>query len=104
MTTIQKLKDLGGSEWIKGDIHRIYFNEKDILKLGGASFKYYNSGNIQSGKLDNEVISNSYGNKLKSDAFSVKLWWDASDRKFHTKGNPETDIIERAIENIKKQM
>lgn len=75
---IEKLKTIG-SEWIKGDYHRIYIN--DLPELYGLSVNRYNTGNISSANLNGESISNTAANKIIS-RLDGKLYYDLNSGEF----------------------
>lgn len=88
-TMVEKLIAAGGSEWIKGDMHRIYFN--DLPGLYGLSVSKYNTGNISSASLNGEGISNSKAYKL-IDRLSGKLWYDAKTEQFASRDLRPDDV------------
>lgn len=85
---IEILKQIG-SEWQKGDKHRIYFN--NLSEIYGLNCEYYNSGNICGADLNGERISNGQAKKLIGKLLSCKVWYDLVDGKFwHTAPQGDT--------------
>jgi len=97
---IEKLKQLGGTEWIKDEHHRIYFNTDAIVKIINLELTFYNTGNISSARLDGEQISNSKANQLLQ-KINGKLWYDIYKEKWSKKDidTDEAKKIKRAIED-----
>ena len=75
---IEKMKEIGGSEWIKGDMHRVYFNAEKFNELSGLVINFYKTGNISSAIFQGEKISNSRAYKLRAD----KVYFDVKAGKF----------------------
>lgn len=81
---IDVLKKIGGSEWQKGDKHRIYFN--NLGELYGLKTWRYKTGNISGAQLDGRNISNSQAKKILEKIVSSKMWFDVKDGKFWQQG------------------
>jgi hypothetical protein len=100
---VAKMIEMGGKEWIKGSMHRIYFNIEALMNIVGLKCSYYNTGNISSATFDGEVISNSRAKKI-IDVLSDKFYFDCSDEKiYYTHFRTTTlaaSIIEQSLENI----
>ncbi len=77
---IETLKKIGGREWTKNGMHRIYFN--DLPALYGLKCEYYNTGNIRKATLDGEYISNSGARRLSTTLDLGKLWYDVPTGKY----------------------
>lgn len=99
---IEKLIQIGGSEWKKDDKHRIYFN--DLPGLYGLEFSTYKTGNISSATLDGHSVSNSQARKILGSMGGSKLWYDVEDGQFHSQYLSDTtfhkivaEITRRAI-------
>lgn len=80
MDKLEALKKIG-SEWQKGDRHRIYFN--DLATLAGLDIDRYGTGNISGATLDGRTISNSEAKRIVSRLLDTKVWFDVADGKFH---------------------
>jgi hypothetical protein len=80
---IETLQKIGGSEWKKGDIHRVYFN--DLADLFGLECSRYGTGNISSATLCGEEISNSLAWEIEAALDASKIWFDVADGRFHYK-------------------
>jgi len=79
---IEALKQLGGTEWVKDELHRVYFN--NLEKLYGLDYRRYKTGNIAEASLNSEPISNSEAGLILSCLCDMKIWFDMKDRKFHS--------------------
>lgn len=92
--TVTQLTEIGGTEWQKGDMHRVYFNS--LTGWYGLDYALYNTGNVSSATLDGDKISNGRARELIGKLGSAKLWYDMTDNKFHGKGvgqQPFTNIV-----------
>lgn len=69
-----------GSEWKKGAMHRVYFN--DLHLWYGLEFETYNSGNISSATLNGDEISNGRACNIISTLASAKVWYDVEQARF----------------------
>ncbi len=92
MNNLHKFIELGGKEWVKDNLHRIYFNKEVLLKLINLDLTFYNSGNISSASLNGEIIPIADAELLYRDLdgrfyFNVNTeawnWKDISDRTAH---------------------
>jgi len=95
-----KLEDLlkvGGNEWRKENMHRIYFN--DMPGLYGVKVTRYNTGNVSSATLDGERISNSAARKILNKLCCGKFWYDVPTGQFMSRGLAESDarILKDAV-------
>ncbi|MGD8786308.1 MAG: hypothetical protein PVJ60_02705 [Phycisphaerales bacterium] len=79
---IEKLKKIGGNEWIKNDYHRIYFNEELLCELYGLETNHYKTGNISSASLKDKPLSNSKARKIMNDLSMLKIWYDVKTGEF----------------------
>lgn len=102
---IEQLKKIGGSEWQKGDYHRIYFN--NLAEIYGLTCSFYNTGNVSSASLDGEKISNSGARRILSALGDAKLWYDVNSGRFGYKfygnnwfGKSDMDAIIEKIKNL----
>lgn len=82
--TAEQLVAVGGSEWQRGDKHRVYFN--DLASLYGLEVNRYDTGNISGARLNGEKISNGQARQLLNTLQMAKLWWDVPTGKFLTQG------------------
>lgn len=76
--SIEKLIELGGKIWEKGNFQRIYFSPELAMDL---DISYYNSGNISGATCQGYRISNSEAGR----ALGVKIWVDMNTGKVSTK-------------------
>ena len=90
-----------GSEWQKGNHHRIYFN--DLGARLGVETSRYNTGNISYATQDGLKISNAQAKRILSRCNYSKFWYDVNDGKFHTKGELTSDEFAHIIESIKSE-
>lgn len=97
MIDTEKLK-LFGSEWIKNDMHRIYFN--NIFELLDAEITYHKSGTFDNVKINGQRISNNKANGIKQFA---KVWYDVKTGKFESK-NIDKIYFEQVVEAIKEKV
>lgn len=95
---VNTLKQIGGSEWMKNGMHRVYFN--DLPALYGLSCEHYGTGNISSAKLNGEGISNSHARKLIS-ALSGKFWYDVTSGTFQGQYLSK-EIVATLAENVRR--
>jgi len=79
---IEALKQLGGTEWVKDELHRVYFN--NLEELYGLDCRCYKTGNIAEAFLHSEPISNSEARRIRGCLCDMKIWFDMKDRKFHS--------------------
>lgn len=79
--TAENLVAIGGREWTKGTMHRVYLN--DWPELAGIGVSRYNSGNISSAAIDGEGVSNAEARRLLGAV--EKVYWDAADGEIHIK-------------------
>jgi len=84
--TVEQLKAVGGSEWQKNGMHRVYFH--DLAAWLGLDCSYYNTGNISSARINGERISNSQARRLMHAV--DKLWFDVLTGKWMFQGDRET--------------
>lgn len=98
----EKLSELG-SEWKKGDKHRIYFN--DLAAWYGLETSHYKTGSISGAKLKGELVSNSEAKRISSKFSYVKLWFDVPTQKFMMQRDEvhgaSHEMIKTVIEAIK---
>lgn len=80
MDIMKKLEALGLTHWIKGDMDRIYINNKDLKSVFGLEIEYYKSGNIKSAVLNGDKISNNKAYGLLRN----KIYFDCKSNKFNT--------------------
>jgi hypothetical protein len=93
---VEALKRIG-SEWVKADKHRIYFN--DLTVWYGLECSYYNTGNVSSATLDGEHVSNCEARRILGRLGGSKVWYDFEDHKFHGRdiGQGDFNVIVKAI-------
>ncbi|GIH70362.1 hypothetical protein [Sphaerimonospora thailandensis] len=77
--SVDTMTAIGGSEWIRGDKHRVYIN--NWAEFAGLEVSRYNTGNISYAEWDGEKISNSQANKILSSI--DKVWFDTATGKLH---------------------
>ena len=94
---IEKLKEIG-SEWEKGNFHRIYFNS--LGKWYGVETERYKTGNICWAALDGEEISNSEARRILGRLADGKVWYCLKENSFFRKGLDE-ESAKKIINSIK---
>lgn len=100
MNTVEKLKSIGGNEWIKGDMHRFYFsNLEECIDL---KIERFGTGNIFRAVYEGKEISNRSARTIIDDLNMTKVWFDIKENKFSFKGIRE--YAETAIEFLTKKM
>ena len=79
--TYDRAIDIGGTEWKKGNLHRIYFNDEAYRQVVkdemGLVYTQYKTGNIKSATLNGEPISNGKARKM----LPYKIYFDVADGK-----------------------
>ena len=93
---VNKLKEIG-SEWQKGDNHRIYFN--NIKELLNMDVEYHKTGTIRNARIDGELISNS---KAYSMVKFGKIWYNVKTGTFEGK-DIEQKYLAKVIEELKRR-
>lgn len=81
---IQKLVELGGSEWRGGNNHRVYINEQAIKNILGLRVSKYKTGNVCSASINGKTISNSEATKI----ILAKIYYDVAADKLQAAGLP----------------
>lgn len=88
---IEKLVKIGGKEWQKGDMHRVYFDS--LPEWYGLKLYYYNSGHVCGAELNGETISHAEGNRIFARLTgSVRFWYDVNDKIYHAAGMSREDF------------
>lgn len=97
----ERLTEVGGSRWKRGEIDRIYFN--DLHKWYGLECSHYGTGNISAATLNGESISNSQARKILNNFNGVRVWFDVLTQKFEHKTNriASDSEIQIVIDSIK---
>jgi hypothetical protein len=96
---IAKMIQMGGKEWIKNDMHRVYFNTEALMSLIGLKCSYYNTGNILHATFGGEHISNSEARKMIS-VLGDKFYFDLSDEKLHYTQSRTTTLAADIIAGV----
>lgn len=97
MIDTEKLKQIG-SEWQKGETHRIYFN--NIFELLEAEITYHKTGTFDNVKINGQRISNNEANGIK---MLAKVWYDVKTGEFDYK-NLDKIYFEQVVESIKEKV
>jgi hypothetical protein len=97
----QKLVEVGGKRWQKGDMDRIYFD--GLATWYGLVCKRYSSGNISGATLNGSSISNTYAREIENDLDALKVWYDVAADKFAGKGPyiNENDYYRTIVKRIR---
>lgn len=108
-TSDQAIIDLG-SEWVKGDMHRVYFNrsvEPGQLSLDeayGLSWNYESRDASERGTyLDQTHIPTAEAQRIQRRLNDAKVWFDFADGKFHARGLDQADF-ERVVAGIRARV
>lgn len=97
---VQNLISIGGKEWVKDDMHRIYFNADVTAPLIGLEIVSYKTGNIESAFLNGEKISNNKARQIMTTLDIGKVYFDVAKGEFVSKGMGA--LAEKVIDAIKK--
>ena len=97
---IEKLVEVGGSEWQRGGKHRVYFN--NLHEWYGLKLSFYNTGNLSSATLDGDHMSNTQASRLYGRLCAGRVWWDAADGKFY--GRIDDELFRPIVKAIKKEI
>lgn len=94
---IEKLVKIGGKEWQKGDMHRVYFD--GLMEWYGLKLYYYKSGHVCGAELNGETISHAEGNRIFARLQAKKFWYDVNDKQYHAQGlsTEDFEIIRQKI-------
>lgn len=83
---VKALVSIGGSEWQKNGMHRVYFGWERVAQAYGLEIEQYRSGNISAAWLDGESISNSRARSLETTFRAAKVWYDVVAGKWMSQG------------------
>ncbi|XWJ90307.1 hypothetical protein ACRARH_26040 [Phytobacter ursingii] len=98
--SLNTLTALGGREWIKNDLHRIYFNFEALCKLVGFEYTTYKTGNISSAQLNGVQISNSAASDIRANLAVAKFWFDVNESIFSSQYMKES-LFDLAVRSFK---
>ena len=79
---VSKLLEIG-SEWAKDEMHRVYFNDLELLY--GIRVERYHTGSVRSAWVDGEMITNTDARKILS-GLSGKLYYDFATGAIESRG------------------
>lgn len=99
---VDKLKKIGGKEWISGTNHRIYFNNLSKY-YNGLSVSRYGTGNISSATLNGEKLSNSRARALMTELDMGKLWYDVKTGQFESQ-RMSSEVKNKVVAGIKNRL
>jgi len=103
---VEKLVKIGGSEWKKNEMHRVYFN--DFSERLGLHVQLYNTGNISGATLNGEHISNSEAKKIIGRLNELKVWYDMTTGKLMLKNDATRGVTEEErgiiIKGLRRQI
>ena len=97
---VEKLVKIGGSEWKKNQMHRVYFN--DFSERLGLHVEHYNTGNISGATLNGERISNSEAKRIIGRLNELKVWYDMTTGKLMFKNDATEGVTEEERKIITK--
>lgn len=96
---IETLKKIG-NEWVKGDMHRIYFD--NLAGRYGLKLWHYNTGNVSGAQFRGDDISNSQGKRIQERFWQAKLWYDVKGGEFQSRGMAD-EAVEYIVNVIKAE-
>ncbi|CAI1636684.1 Uncharacterised protein [Serratia entomophila] len=99
--TVEALVKMGGSEWIKGDYHRVYFNFDALCEIIGLSYSTYKTGNVSFAMYNGSKISNTKAAALRARLSTGKIWFDVKTGEFSSR-DMSAEIFETVVAAIKK--
>lgn len=99
---ITKLVEIGGSEWKKNEMHRVYFN--DFSERLGLHVDRYNTGNISGATLNGQHISNSEAKRIIGRLNELKVWYDVTTGKLMLKNSAAWGVTEEESKIIIKSI
>lgn len=73
---IKHIIALGGKQWQKGSMNRIYLPESVLHQLLDLKVTYYSTGNISSIEQGGELLSNTQGSKVLASLKNSKFYYD----------------------------
>jgi|GEM_PF-3809776 len=71
---VHTAKQIGGKVWQYEQLHRVYFSNLDSWY--GFELTHYKTGNLQTARLDGELISNCKAKKVLATLAKIKIWLD----------------------------
>jgi hypothetical protein len=96
----ERLEQLGGKYWEKGEMKRIYFNYDEIAGFYGL----VQTGNFSNAfTVDGESVSNNTGRYYYSTIRSCKFWYDLTAGEFTSKELPEA-MFNKIVERIEAKL
>lgn len=104
---VEKMIAMGGTEWVRDDMRRIYFNIDATAPLMGFEYEMRLSRrkgvsvlSVAYARLNGENLSKARGMEIYG-KFQGKIWYDLADGKFHQKDCIDPDFAEQIIAAIK---
>lgn len=91
--TVERLVNLGGKVWEKGDFRRVYFNYEELASLYGIRHDGWKW------TVDGEKVSNNTGSSIASALRNGKFWYDLNTGESGSKAMHE-NIVAKLIERI----
>lgn len=98
---VAKMIAIGGTEWEKYEMHRVYFDRDVLAGIYGLEVTRYGTGSISSARLDGESISNSKAHKILA-SFPSKFWYDIPKGTYGHRG--DDSMVDSLIEKIGKKL
>jgi len=92
---VRRLTEIGGRQWQKGDMNRMYFNADVVYEAIGLEMTRYGTGNISSAMLRGEHISNAEAKRII--AGIPTLYYDLTAGKLMRKGEWGETCIRREL-------
>ena len=100
--TIEQLTSVGGSEWRRDDMHRVYFN--DLLDLcEGLEYATNRKGAYRGAALDDKTLSRKEGLYVISTLNVGKFYYDVTTGTFETNRIP-AELVARLRRGIERRL
>ncbi len=104
MNTAEILVKIGGKEWTKNGMRRVYMN--GLATWFGLETSRYNTGNVASATLDGQEISNTQAKRIGDHLLDAKFYYDVNGKNFTATGltQAEFDKIVAAIKTAMQEV
>ena len=100
---INRLLQIGGTEWQNPDGNKHYIYFKNFTELVGLETEHYKSGSVKKATLNSKPISNGKATKMIKNYHDSKLWWDCNTKSWGYR-TYDVDLIKDVIDAIKHKI
>lgn len=100
VNVVAALLAIGGKEWIKEGMHRIYFN--NLAQFIGFEYETYKTGMVKIASLAGKSISNNQANGLVTTLKVGRVFFDVSTGTFQRNNYISTDVFGLVVDGINK--